>query len=265
MSEVLMDRLKENLDSLKMKNTLDTIDNYLERAIKDDLNIVDVLDHIFSEEAKSKRRRAYEKQVQMSGFPIKKALDDFDFSFQPSIDKRQIDELATMRFVENAENIVFLGPPGVGKTHLATAIGMVVAKNRYSTYYVNCHTLIEQMKKAHFENRLPEKLKVLAKYKVLIIDEIGYLPMDIQGANLFFQLIAKRYEKVSTIFTSNKTFSQWNEVFSDVTIASAILDRVLHHCTVVNIKGESYRLKERKEYMKQKQQIVNTLFDQSVQ
>lgn len=265
MSEVLMDRLKENLDSLKMKNTLDTIDNYLERAIKDDLNIVDVLDHIFSEEAKSKRRRAYEKQVQMSGFPIKKTLDDFDFSFQPSIDKRQIDELATMRFVENAENIVFLGPPGVGKTHLATAIGMVAARNRYSTYYINCHTLIEQMKKAHFENRLPEKLKVLGKYKVLIIDEIGYLPMDIQGANLFFQLIAKRYEKVSTIFTSNKTFSQWNEVFSDVTIASAILDRVLHHCTVVNIKGESYRLKERKEYMKQKQQIVNTLFEQNAQ
>jgi len=101
----------------------------------------------------------------------------------------------------------------------------------------------------------------LGKYKLLIIDEIGYLPMDIQGANLFFQLIARRYEKASTIFTSNKTFSQWNEIF-DVTIASAILDRVLHHCTVVNIKGESYRLKERKEYMKQKQHIVNTLFEQ---
>ena len=118
------------------------------------------------------------------------------------------------------------------------------------------------MKKAHFENRLPDKLRTLSKYRLLIIDEIGYLPMDIQGANLFFQLIARRYEKVSTIFTSNKTFSQWNEVFADVTIASAILDRVLHHCTVVNIKGESYRLKERKEFMKQKQHIVNTLFEE---
>lgn len=263
MSEVTYERLKENLECLNMRNTLEILDNYLERAIKDDLNIVDVLDHIFCEEAKSKRRRAYEKQIQMSGFPIKKTLDDFDFAFQPSIDKRQIDELATMRFVENAENIVFLGPPGVGKTHLATAIGMVAARNRYSTYYVNCHTLIEQLKKSHYENRLHERLKVLTRYKVLIIDEIGYLPMDINGANLFFQLIAKRYEKVSTIFTSNKTFSQWNEVFSDVTIASAILDRVLHHCTVVNIKGDSYRLKERKEYMKQKQQIVNTLFEQN--
>jgi DNA replication protein DnaC len=165
-----------------------------------------------------------------------------------------------MRFVANAENVVFLGPPGVGKTHLAVGLGMIAARCRYSTYYINCHTLIEQLNKAHYENRLPERLKALSKYKVLIIDEIGYLPMDIQGANLFFQLIAKRYEKASTILTSNKSFSQWNDIFSDVTIASAILDRVLHHCTVINIKGDSYRLKERKEVMKQKQYVANTLF-----
>ena len=118
MNELTMDRLKENLESLKMKNTLEILDNYLERAVAEKLNVVDVLDHIFAEEAKSKRRRAYEKQIQMSGFPIKKTLDDFDFSFQPSIDKRQIDELATMRFLENGENVVFLGPPGVGKTQI---------------------------------------------------------------------------------------------------------------------------------------------------
>jgi DNA replication protein DnaC len=194
---------------------------------------------------------------------MKKGFTEFDFDFQPSIDKRQIEELRTMRFLENAENIVFLGPPGVGKTHLATALGMETASHRFSTYYTKCHTLIEQMKKAHFENRLPDKLKALARYRLLIIDEIGYLPMDIQGANLFFQLIARRYEKTSTIFTSNKTFSQWNDVFADVTIASAILDRVLHHCTVIHIKGESYRLKERKEYMRQKVQAANTLFEQS--
>lgn len=262
MSELIMERLRENLDNLKMRNTLEMLDNYLERAINDKLNIVDVLDHIFSEEAKNKQKRAYEKQIQMSGFPIKKTLEDFDFAFQPSLDKRQIEELATMRFVENAENVVFLGPPGVGKTHLASALGLEAARNRYSIYYINCHQLIEQLKKAHFENKLPDRLKVLGKYKMLIIDEIGYLPMDIQGANLFFQLIARRYEKASTVFTSNKTFSQWNEVFSDVTIASAILDRILHHCTVINIKGDSYRLKERKEFMKQKQHVVNTLFEQ---
>ena len=165
-----------------------------------------------------------------------------------------------MRFVENKENVIFLGTPGVGKTHLAVALGMIAAQNRYSTYYISCHNLITQLNKAHFENRLQERLKNFGKYKVLIIDEIGYLPMDLQGANLFFQLITKRYEKNSTIFTSNKAFSAWNEVFSDITIASAILDRILHHCQVISIKGESYRLKERKELMKQKQQIVNTLF-----
>ena len=147
MSEFMMERLKENLENLKMKNTLDILDNYLEMAVKDKMNIVEVLDHIFSEEAKNKRKRAYEKQIQMSGFPIKKTLEEFDFSFQPSIDKRQIEELATMRFLENAENVVFLGPPGVGKTHLASALGLEAARSRYSIYYINCHHLIEQLKK----------------------------------------------------------------------------------------------------------------------
>jgi len=263
MSDFLYQRLKDNLQLLKMKSTLEILDNYLERAVKDDLNIVEVLDHLISQEAMSKRQRAYENQIRMAGFPTRKTLEEFDFSFQPSIDKRQIEELATMRFVDSAENIVFLGPPGVGKTHLATALGLLAAQNRFSTYYINCHNLIEQLKRSHYENRLAEKLKTLARCKVLIIDEIGYLPMDIQGANLFFQLIAKRYEKLPTIFTSNKAFSQWNEIFTDMTIASAILDRVLHHCTVVNIKGESFRLKERKEQIKQKQLIANTLFAQN--
>ena len=145
MSELTVDRLRENLESLKMKNTLEILDNYLERAVADKRNIVEVLDHIFSEEAKSKRKRAYEKQVQMSGFPIKKTLDDFDFSFQPSIDKRQIVEFAAMRFLESGENVVFLDPPGVGKTHLASALGLVAAQHRFSTYYINCHQLIEQL------------------------------------------------------------------------------------------------------------------------
>lgn len=261
MSELAYERIKNNLETLGMKNTLTIIDNYLEQAIHEKRNIVDILDHIFTEEAKSKKSRAVENQIKMSGFPYKKTLDMFNFDFQPSINREQIMELATMRFVENKENVVFLDTPGVGKTHLAVALGMIAAEHRYSTYYINCHNLITQLNKAHYENRLQERLKNFAKYKVLIIDESGYLPMDIQGANLFFQLIAKRYERNTTIFTSNKAFSAWNEVFSDITIASAILDRILHHCQVVSIKGESYRLKERKEMMIGRTTRVNTLFE----
>lgn len=191
MSELAYERIKNNLDTLGMKNTLTIIDNYLEQAIYEKKNIVDILDHILTEEAKSKKSRAVENQIKMSGFPYKKTLDMFNFDFQPSINREQIMELATMRFVENKENVVFLGTPGVGKTHLAVALGMIAAEHRYSTYYINCHNLITQLNKAHYENRLQERLKNFAKYKVLIIDEIGYLPMDIQGANLFFQLIAK--------------------------------------------------------------------------
>jgi DNA replication protein DnaC len=263
MEELAYERIKNNLVALNMKNTLTIIDNYLEQAVHNKTNVVEVLDHILAQEALAKKKRAVDSQIQMSGFPFQKTLDMFDFSFQPSIDKNQIMELATMRFVENKENVVFLGPPGVGKTHLAVALGMIAAQNRYSTYYISCHNLISQLNRAHFENRLPERLKNFARYKVLIIDEIGYLPMDIQGANLFFQLITKRYEKNSTVLTSNKAFSAWNEVFADITIASAILDRILHHCQVISIKGESYRLKERKEIMKQKQQAVNTLYANS--
>ena len=260
MSELIYDRIKDNLAILKMSNTLEIMDNYLEHAVKENTPALEVLDHLFAKEAESRRLKAINTNIQMAGLPYSKTLDDFNFDFQPSIDKAQIMDLATMRFVHNKENVVFLGPPGVGKTHLAVSLGIIAASNRFTTYYVNCHNLIDQLNKAHYENRLPEKLKQLSKYSVLIIDEIGYLPMDVQGANLFFQLITKRYEKNTTIFTSNKPFSQWNEVFSDMTIAAAILDRVLHHCSVINIRGESYRLKERKEHIRATKR-VNTLFE----
>jgi DNA replication protein DnaC len=154
MSEFVYERIKENLSLLGMKNTLTIMDNYLERAIHDKTNVIEILDHILNEEASFKKKRAYDYQVQMSGFPFKKTIDSFDFSFQPAIDKNQMYELATMRFVENKENVVFLGPPGVGKTHLAVSLGMIAAKNKYSTYYINCQQLIETLNKAHYENRL---------------------------------------------------------------------------------------------------------------
>jgi len=174
MSEVIYERIKKNLEILNMKNTSLILDNYLEKAIHDKKNIVEVLDYLLAEEAKTKKNRAVENQIKMSGFPYRKTLEQFDFDFQPSINKEQIMELATMRFVENKENVVFLGTPGVGKTHLAVSLGMIAAQHRYSTYYINSHNLITQLNKAHYENRLQERLKNYAKYKVLIIDEIGY-------------------------------------------------------------------------------------------
>src|SRR5690606_24583997 len=171
--------------------------------------------------------------------------------FQPSINKQQILDFTTLRFIEENENIVFLGSSGVGKTHLATAIGIAAAKKRTSTYFIKCHELILQLKKAKMENRLDSRLKHYGKYKLLIIDEIGYLPIDREDAKLFFQLIDLRYEKKSTIFTTNANFKDWGEVFQDSKLANAILDRILHHATVINIVGDSYRIKNHLEREKE--------------
>jgi DNA replication protein DnaC len=149
-----------------------------------------------------------------------------------------------LAFVERKENIVFLGPSGVGKSHLATSIGIAAAKKRTSTYFIKCHELILNLKRAKLENRLETRIKHYGKYRLLIIDEIGYLPIDAEDAKLFFQLIDLRYEKKSTILTTNSNFKSWDEIFQDTKIANAILDRVLHHATVVNIIGNSYRLKD---------------------
>ena len=180
----------------------------------------------------------------VSGFPFVKTLDDFDFDYQPSVNKRQLYDLQQLRFMDKAENLLFYGSSGVGKTHLAIALGVAAARKRNLTYFISCHDLIQQLNKAHSENRLETKLKHFAKHKLLIIDEIGYLPVDKQGANLFFQLIARRYEKNSTIITTNQPFSKWADVFSDAVLASAILDRLLHHSHILKITGPSYRLKD---------------------
>ena len=236
-------KLINNLEILKLEKMQNYLPNYLDSIKEQDISIVDVLYKLTEEEIKYRDERASRIQVAVAGFPFEKEMKDFDFTYQPGINKKQLLELESLRFMENKENILFVGSSGVGKTHLAVSIGIAAAKKRYLTYFISCHDLIMQLKKAHNENRLEQRLKQFCKYRLLIIDEIGYLPVDRDGANLFFQLIAKRYEETSTIITTNQPFSKWGEVFSDNTLANAILDRLLHHSSVIKITGPSYRIK----------------------
>lgn len=237
--------LINNLEYLNLHEIKENLDNYINLINNGEKTIVDSLNELTKLEIKLKEERATNACVKVANFPFFKTLDDFDFSFQPTINQEKIRDLATLRFIENKENILFLGNPGVGKTHLSVAIGMESAKKRYSTYFINCHDLLLNLKRAHLENRLETRLKHYSKYRVLIIDEIGYLPISKEEANMFFQLINKRYERNCTIITTNKEFSKWPEIFGDATIASAILDRLLHHSTVEKITGRSYRTKNK--------------------
>lgn len=238
-------KLLNNFELLKLDKMKDYYPNYVETATKRNKSLTEALLELTEKEIEYRNERASQIQITVSAFPYKKEIDDFDFDYQPSINKQEILELNNLGFLSRHENILFVGPSGVGKTHLATSIGITAAKKRYSVYFISCHDLITQLNKAHYENKLEARIKHFCRYELLIIDEIGYLPVDKQGANLFFQLIAKRYEKHSTIITTNQTFNKWGEVFNDSIIANAILDRLLHHSTVINIKGTSYRIKDK--------------------
>ena len=235
--------LNKKLDILGLEKFKEILPSYLDKKIFDSSQLIPFLNNIFKEEIDFRDARAKEINIKISNFPYKKTIDDFDFSFQPSLSKNLIMDLMTLRFIENKENIIFLGLPGTGKTMLSTCIGTEASSNRVSTYFIPCAKLIEELKKAKYENRLDKRLKTFCKYKLLIIDELGFLPINKEDANLLFQLIAMRYEKTSTIITTNIEFSKWGVVLNDSTIAAAILDRLLHHCTIINIDGPSYRTK----------------------
>ena len=237
-------QLVKNLEYLKMNQMINHLDEVIDFATKNNLSFVDSLIKLTAYEIDFKEANMIRSMVKVGAFPHKKEIKDFDFSFQPSINKDQILDFASLRFLESQENIVFLGPSGVGKTHLATSIGIAAAKRRFSTYFIKCNDLIQQLKRAKLENRLDARLKHFSKYKVLIIDELGYLPIDKEDSKLFFQLIDMRYEKKSTLLTTNINFNSWDEIFYDPVIANAILDRILHHAHVVSITGNSYRLKD---------------------
>ena len=241
----MIEELNKKLDILELVRVKEILSNYIHETSKENPTLTESLNYLLGEEIIYQNDRASEGIIKASNFPFRKTIDDYDFSFQPSVSENQIRELANLSFIEEHENIVFIGNPGVGKTHLAVALGIEAAKHRNSVYFITCHNLIQKLNKAQKENRLDKQLQHLAQYEVLIIDEIGYLPVDHQGSNLFFQLIAKRYVNKSTIVTTNMPFSRWGEVFSDNTLASAVIDRLLHYSHIIRITGNSYRIKDK--------------------
>ena len=238
--------LNHLLDKLKMDHLEAQLDAVCEQAAQRQEDYKTFLTQALSTEWQGRYQRGIEARLRLARFPWVKTLDQFDFDFQPSLDRKQVRELAGLSFVERGHNVIILGPPGVGKTHLAIGLAVKAVESGYSVLFLTLEALMTRLTKALNENRLERSLQQLIYPKVLIVDELGYLPLTRIEASLFFRLVARRYERASLIVTSNKSFLDWGEIFNDPILATAVLDRLLHYSTTLNIKGESYRLKEKR-------------------
>lgn len=246
MSVVTQARVVEQLQRLRLGFLAERLDAALADAARTEPTYLDFLDQLLQQETAAKQRKRIAMGIQIAHFPTVKTLDDFDFKFQASIDQRLVRELATGRFISQAENVLIFGPPGVGKTHLAIGLGRAVVEAGHSVLFTSATALLTALAKAEAEGQLAERLTFYGKPKLLILDELGYLPFERRSAHLFFQLVARRYERGSTLITTNQLVTQWGTVFGDEVLAAAILDRLLHHSYTLLVQGESYRLRQKK-------------------